>query len=330
MDKKQIMADYLNRVQLFNVINCCKIKSLFVVNYHRLYSGQLQTQFDENVFGISVDMFENHLKFFKKNFDIISEQDLLSMSLNGKIHKKCVLLTFDDGYIDNYQYAFPLLKSYNIPAIFFIATEAIERRRMGWWDIASYLIKKSTEKEIIIGQQKFQISHNDQRQEAIFYSKKLFTTTPFPQYKNLIKKISDSCRVAFPQRTEQDKQLMTWEQLNELSRNNIAIGSHTHSHRVLSTLDENEQFNELKKSKQILEQRINTMIQSLSYPVGGYPHFTDHTKSIAQKAGYKICFSHNTGINRRTFDTFNIKRFSPSKNFNILKGQLSLPSIFLY
>ena len=55
----------------------------------------------------------------------------------------------DDGYIDNYTLAYPLLKVLNLPAIFFISTSLIEERHLGWWDIIDYMLKKSRKNTIL-------------------------------------------------------------------------------------------------------------------------------------------------------------------------------------
>ena len=328
MAKKEIFANILNKTKVFDILSKLNQNNFFVFNYHRLYSSKLQTPFDEGVCEYTIDTFETHLKWIKNNFDVLSEKDVLNMSNDGKVPKRCALITFDDGYIDNYSLAFPLLKSYNLPAIFFIPTQAIDERVLGWWDIISYLIKKSPKEEIIIDSRKFQLLNHDQKEYAIAYFVNKFKTTPFTSYEKLIDILSVSCDVEIPSYAEQSEQLMTWENLNEVIGHNITIGSHTHTHRVLNTLDENEQFNELQKSKKILENKLNCKINSLSYPVGEYSHFSTATKKIAKKAGYKICFSNSTGFNKNSIDPYDIKRFGLSSVPNIMKGQLVLPSVF--
>lgn len=329
MSKKEVLANILNKTKVFDVLSALNRNNFFVFNYHRLYSSPLQTQFEEGVYEHTADTFEAHLKWIKKNFDVLSEKDVLQMSKVCKVSKRCALITFDDGYIDNYRLAFPLLKSYNLPAIFFIPTQAIDERALGWWDILSYLIKKTLKPEISIDSRKFQLLHYSQREYTIEYFVNKFKTTPFTNYEKLIDALSVCCEVDIPSYTEQSEQLMTWGHLNEVvSSQLVAVGSHSHTHRVMNTLDENDQLNELQKSKLILENKLNCKINSLAYPVGEYAHFSAVTKKMAQKAGYKICFSNNTGVNKKGFDSYDIKRVGLSSIPNIMRGQLHIPSVF--
>ncbi|WP_339134468.1 MAG: polysaccharide deacetylase family protein [Candidatus Electrothrix sp. GW3-4] len=188
--------------------------------------------------------------------------------------------------------------------------------------------QKIKRKKYIYQQQENPLLNEEQKKYAIAYFLDKMKTTPYENNKELLKTLSCACNVDIPSPEKQSGQLMTWEQLNEVTEHNIAIGSHTHTHRVLSTLNEREQFHELEKSKKILEQRLGDTIHSMSYPVGGYLHFSDQTKALAQQAGYKLCFSYETGFNRKRIDAYNVKRIGLSGVTSIMKGQLFMPSVF--
>jgi peptidoglycan/xylan/chitin deacetylase (PgdA/CDA1 family) len=82
-------------------------------------------------------------------------------------------------------------------------------------------------------------------------------------------------------------------------RGGMAIGSHTHSHHVLSQLDTNRQFEELSESRAILKKELGVETDALAYPVGGRISFTDQTQKAARDAGYRAAFSFYGGTNRR-------------------------------
>ena len=85
---------------------------VYCFNYHRIGNPE-QTAFDPNVFSCTAEIFEQHLHFFQKHFEIISTDDLLDLYPNNSVSKKYAVITFDDGYQDNYQFAYPLLKQLN-------------------------------------------------------------------------------------------------------------------------------------------------------------------------------------------------------------------------
>ena len=326
MRGKKVLATIFDKTQIINISSMFQRNVLIVINYHRIYQDTIATKFDKGVFTHSVDDFEKQMKWLKHNADFLSEDDVIYFAKHKKsFPRRCILITFDDGYKDNYKLVFPILKYLNIPAIFFIPTKAIINRELGWWDMISYFINNSSKKSIIIHSEKIAIEHHCEKDKAIKYLLHVMKISKRSDTKNLLKILAHECDVDFPTRTEQSKQLMSWDEIREVSTQNIAIGSHTHTHKVLSSLSNEEQLKELRLSKSLLEEKLNEAIKSVAYPVGGSLVFTEQTKTLAQLAGYEIGFSFNTGINHSyIIDKFDIKRIYTSHNFSIFKSTITL------
>jgi len=89
----------------------------------------------------------------------------------------------------------------------------------------------------------------------------------------------------------------------------MAIGSHTHSHHVLSQLEPERQFEELSSSRAILKQQLGAAPEAIAYPVGGKSSFTEETQNAAFKAGYRAAFSFYGGVNSPgKISAFDVKR----------------------
>ena len=88
------------------------------------------------------------------------------------------------------------------------------------------------------------------------------------------------------------------------------IGSHTHSHAVLSQLGPERQYEELSKSRAILKEQLGVEADALAYPVGKRNSFTEETQRLASEVGYRAAFSFHGGTNLsgRT-SPYNICRF---------------------
>ena len=85
---------------------------IYCFNYHRI-GDEATSQFDPNVFSCTAEQFEQHIKFYKAEFTVISVDELIiKINNNSPIDKKYAVITFDDGYIDNYSIAFPILKKH--------------------------------------------------------------------------------------------------------------------------------------------------------------------------------------------------------------------------
>jgi peptidoglycan/xylan/chitin deacetylase (PgdA/CDA1 family) len=329
--KKEKLARIFKKTGINHALGLIPLSHLIVLNYHRIYNDVLDTLFDEQVFGPSVEEFEQQILWLKEVASVLSEEDLLRIVRDQKpLPRRSALITFDDGYKDNYELAVPILKKLAVPAIFFIPTQIVNERKLGWWDIISYLVKRTNRSYIKFNGCEFSFNNDSERFSAIGKILKIMKTSKYETTKDLVEKLAESCRVEMPSQTMQSDQLMTWDEIKDSSRNGIAIGSHTVSHRVLAMIDPAEQKIELEESKAALEDHLGHPIHSLSYPVGGYSSFTHETKSLAMAAGYTIAFSFNTGYNHhRISDPFNVKRIAPPQDWTVFQTTFMAPRLFI-
>ena len=290
--KKDALASVLFHSGILKSCHLLQNKYLICLSFHRIKEDhQIEDSFYpfcDELFGPSESQFYQQMKWIKKNAYALSEQELLeSVEKEKTLPPRSLMITFDDAYLDNYRLAYPILKSLNLPAMYFVPTEMITDRRLGWWDITAYLIKYCKNSAILFRGISYLLSENPlQRTPAIRAIQELFKTLPADQTQSLLQELALCCEVNLPPLSVQSQELMSWEQVQEVSKSVIQIGSHTHSHRVLATLDLPEQLYELRESRRILEEKLQKPIQSLAIPVGGYEHFTTETQELGEEAGY--------------------------------------------
>jgi len=326
--KKLLLSKLLYFTNVLNLFRIFSSRKLIVCNFHRIYYNNKHTEFDNGVFGPSLAQFTANISWLKRHTHILSAENLLEIIYNNReLNKPSTLITFDDGYIDNFTLAYPVLKQLNVPAIFFIPTDQIETRQLGWWDLIAYIVKKTRKKSIMLSNETIELINPF---DAITKLHNTMKTMPFDNNINLIDKLSEVCDVPFPDKEVQSKELMTWDQICEVSNNGITIGSHTHSHRVLNTLNIEDQHDEMLLSKQILENKSKREVFALSYPVGNYNHFSEETMNAARNIGYKLGFSFSNGINYQgSINPFDIKRAGIPYEKEIFASSLSLPKVFI-
>ena len=311
MGKKELLARICDGAGLLPWIRKFQRSQIVIINYHRIEpaGGVGGVPFDEGVYGPSQAAFERQVGWLGRNFDVVSESDLLSLVRAGRFQGRYAAITFDDGYSDNYTLAYPVLRATNTPAIFFICPDIINQRRVGWWDVIAYLVKRSAKKSVTIRGTDFAIAGN--RRDAIRQLQGLMKLRKATETAGLLEEISAACGVPLPDARLESEQFMTWEQVREVNANGVAIGSHTHTHRVLATLDEPSQRWELEQSKQELERQLQKTVRTLAYPVGGYEHFMPPTMRTAAECGYEGAFSFHTGANYSGgLNPYNLKRIA--------------------
>ena len=115
-------------------------KSLTVVNYHRIDNPH-RTDFDSFKPNVSAtpDDFNRQMDYLGKWFNVVSMSDILQW-LDGQkaLPPYAALITFDDGYLDNYIFGYPILRQHDFPALIFLTTEHIGTDAPFYWDMAAY------------------------------------------------------------------------------------------------------------------------------------------------------------------------------------------------
>jgi peptidoglycan/xylan/chitin deacetylase (PgdA/CDA1 family) len=317
MSKTQFLADLLYHSGLLRPISFCQPKQTVVLTYHRIRPDRRgeESLLQDQVFGPTQAAFEQQMKWLKQNFEVLSESELLATVLAPKYRGRYAAITFDDGYRDNYDLAYPVLRAHSLPAIFFVCPGLLDARQLGWWDLIAYFIKQSERPSIELFSEVILLEAR--KEEAIAKLNDWMKERPHTATANLMEALSKACEVPFPDREFQDRQLMTWEQVREVSKNGVAVGSHTSTHPVLATLDETSQRRELAESKSALEQKLNSTVRTLAYPVGSYRNFTAATMRIARECGYEAAFSFHSGGNiPGTVNSFNVRRIAAPDRLN--------------
>jgi peptidoglycan/xylan/chitin deacetylase (PgdA/CDA1 family) len=326
---KAQLSHVLYRAKVFEYLSLGSTDSLIVFNYHRIREHhQDSTQFHDEVFGPTLAEFIEQITWLRQHTRIINETELLEMLASGRpFANRCSMITFDDGYRDNFTLAFPVLERYEVAATFTIPSEIITSRRLGWWDIISYFVKNTSKKTIELDGTLYSFMASRQAVMNSIISR--IAREPYAFTRGLLDRLSAACEVDFPSREAQSAELMTWEEVRRVSRSVVSIGSQTHTHPVLATMDRGDQMCELATSKSVLEREIGKPVSSIAYPVGGYTHFTSETKEVARLCGYSIGYSFATGVNTVSkLDRFDIKRVSSPVTAAFLAAKASYPAFF--
>ena len=259
--------------------------------------------------------FKMHLEALKNFFAIISLDQAVDRvaSLSNSSGKPICCLTFDDGWADFYEYAYPLLKSFNVPATVFLPTDYISSTKKFWTDVLAELIEKDIELKVD------SVSSNNSLKETIFKINRLKTAFEkkleyaienlknYPQH--IIEKIlKDSASSYEPSIRDNMPLFLNWEQIRKMKSSSlISFGSHTCRHRILTTLKEEEISSELEESKKkLLEENVcDKGFIPFCYPNGNY---NSKIVRMVRKTGYHMAVTTNNGWNKTQADLFTLKR----------------------
>ncbi len=282
-----------------------------VLMYHRIADSQADVW---NI-AISPENLEEQLKYLKKAGRVIPLKELVKEVRNKKIKKNSVVITFDDGYADNFYIAKPLLEKYNLPATFFIPSINIGQQKEFWWDELEQIILYTKELpssiSITINDITIELSLNDENKltDEIISRQiawKAYEEPPSTLRCDIFLKIWEALK---PLKNEQQQeylktirswagcnissrpqyQCMSIEQMKILAENELfTIEAHSSTHAALAFHDKSFQDKELISNKNYLEKILNKKIDMLAYPYGSYN--TDTIKA-ATGAGFEFAFT---------------------------------------
>jgi len=272
--------------------------SLLVLNYHRIGNPE-DDSFDPGVFSATADQFNDQIAYLKRHLSLTTLDEALAFldgTSQGK--RRCrVLITFDDGYLDNYEIAFPILRSHGVQGVFFLATSVVGSCQVPWWDHIAYLVKTARRRKFTLSYPA-DLSVDIDKDGLVISLRDILKLYKRPDNFDPARFIQ-----SVAQETEGDdvpstlRRFLNWDEAREMTRDGMVIGSHTHSHHVLSQLDAERQFEELSSSRAILKEQLGVEVNALAYPVGGHDSFTAQTRQLACDAGYRIAFSFYGGTN---------------------------------
>jgi len=292
---------------------------VYSFNYHRI-GDYNKTKFDPNIFSCDEEQFEKQVVFFKSNFDVISASELTDIINTKKSPKdRYALLTFDDGYIDNYTIAYPILKRANCPATMFIVTDFIDKQIVPWWDEVAWLIKNNDENFLDVSN--WSLPKNIKTlpiHDKIKVILRSFKDNKVLSIKEKLNILRNDAANKIDLRSCNEQLFMTWDMVREMANNNIDIGSHTCTHQILSHLSVSMQLLELKNSKEIIEREIKKRVTAFAYPVGGANAFTPNTMELVKNNGYDHALTFIANINTDpTQNKYCLNRFSIDNNSSI-------------
>jgi len=222
---------------------------------------------------ITPEHLENIIDFFKKrNYEFISLDDLVAIrSSPSRRKRKCVVFTFDDGYIDNYLYAYPIFKKNNIPFTIYVATNLPDSKATLWWYLLEDMVvnRASVRMEMDGAEMTFRTETIKEKEIAFNKIRYWFALADEEKLSILLNSLFRGSEEQIAAKTKELS--MTWQQIGDLSKDPlVTIGSHTVNHFPLNSLTAEKSTYEILESKKIIESHIKKEVKHFCYPLGSH------------------------------------------------------------
>jgi len=305
MSKREIAGKVLELSGLGRVVRkVMPWSGIVIFNYHRIGDGA-GSRLNRDLWSATEEDFDAQIRFFKSNFDVIGQDDLADV-LRRK-SGRYIQVTFDDGYMDNYKIAYPILKSHGVRATFFIATGMLDNPRVPWWDEIAWMVRGS---DAYFGA-------DSERSSVVQSLCSVYRPLAAKKDEAFLNLLADA--MATGRATPEDaKDLwMTWDVVREMRAGGMYFGGHTVSHCELGRLTKEEQSREIRGCKERLEAELGEPMTTFSYPFGEEFAFNKDTLACLKEEGVSFAYSYYGGYqDYRTDEPLDLKRFAMERHMS--------------
>lgn len=290
-----------------------------ILSFHRIVENPTQADSTPSLPYLTARNFESLLQYLKEKYHILSLDEWVS----SQKKPAGVILTFDDGWKDNFTYAFSLLKKYEVPAVIYLTVSLVGTRKTLWQvrlfgllcNLDPQKVQNLADPEIRrklngIWESGFKI-------ESFRALTSFLKTKPNQQILNLVADLEGN------EEELAEQHFLGWEEIKEMRKSGICFGSHTLNHVILTRENKETIKEELDLSKEILEKHLKTEIHHFAFPNGEFNH---NIKSMVQQAGYVSAVTIREDLNSDGTDKYELNRIEMEENkVTDLKGKFCRP-----
>ena len=234
--------------------------------------------------------FARQLDYLTRHYQVVSLQDMVVQLQHGRLEDRCVAITFDDGFRDNYRFALPLLRERGLPATVFVVADVLDNAAVLWMHRLAYLANTcGVEKVLHAARSALPAASPDiaDFHEAWPRFKEEITCGLEAQERDrLLNTMCDALGVYPDRAPEADHLYLRSADIGEMRMHGVDFGAHGATHTALSAMSTDQQKEELRRGWEAVVAWADGSPPPLAYPFGEPRHYTPSSRSLAQEAGH--------------------------------------------
>jgi peptidoglycan/xylan/chitin deacetylase (PgdA/CDA1 family) len=298
-----------------------------ILAYHRIEESRNDFDYDASLISASTKNFAEQMKYLSEHYHVISLDDFMKYH-NKKINppKNSVVITFDDGYLDSYKNAYPVLKKYDLPATIYLTTGAVEDKNIFWWDKLAYVISKTNVAHIenqILGRLSLD---NTSRKKTFSRIKYILKDMAEKEKNKIIDTLAKQLKVKFPK----EDMFLNWAQISQMQKNHVSFGAHTVTHPILTNVSLKKAEQEIVESRNTIEQKLKTKITMFAYPNGHESDFNDEIIKILKKNKFSCSTTYIPGWTDKDSDPYRLNRVFVKYEDNLIMFKNKLTGLDIF
>lgn len=289
-----------------------------ILLYHRVTDCDDLLDYAPNGISVTPETFEAHVRYLSTRYTLINLSELICrLESSMALPENACVITFDDGWRDNYDTAFPILKRYGVPATIFLATSFIDGGIWYWEERSKFLLaylydsyaKGEEDLRAALARSFVGIGVKELPRLAPAAVPAFLTEAinlvrgggigDGPAFVKELEAVLDTHQLREP------RQFLSWDEVREMSENGVEFGAHTQSHASLTQCTETEAEKEIDGSRNAIHARLNDARDVFAYPYGKTSH--DVRRRVVA-SGFQCACTTELGRVDRYSDLYNLPR----------------------
>ncbi|HVV51585.1 MAG TPA: polysaccharide deacetylase family protein [Polyangia bacterium] len=274
-----------------------------VLMYHRIVDR------DRSLVGLPIEIFAAQMRWVRDNCDPIEPEAIGERVRDGRRGKPAVLVTFDDGYRDYHDLAYPVLEKLGIPAVVFLATSFMDEGGMMWTDEVQWAALSTQRARVKLpwAAADGEIALPDAAARAALGAKARGHLKKLPDEERRAAVKALVAELGAP--PARDRLMLTWDEVRATS-GLTRFGGHSHTHPILSRLERAAAEREIRTCRDRIAAETGKTPTTFAYPNGQPADYTGETQEILRAHGFTTVYATTEGIAGADTDWMAIRRLA--------------------
>lgn len=224
---------------------------------------------DEDAYfgGIPPRTFARQIRYLASRYRPLSLSELLDhVRERSPVPDNSFVLTFDDGWRDNYTEAFPVLREHGVPAMIYLVSRSIDTGELPWPQRIGWVLQHASVEEVTLPApigRSFALRSDGDRRRALAAIKACRETLGLDELEGVADELAERCGVEPPR-----DRMLTWDQVREMRRHGIEFGAHTVSHPLMARLTPEQARWQFEEAKRVIERGLGETVRHFAFPAG--------------------------------------------------------------
>ena len=274
-----------------------------------------------------IKSFEQQMSYLKRWYHIIPLDEIV-VNIKNKEKFSCptIVITIDDGFKDNYDLAYPILRSFNLPATIFLTSGLINTQKAPWVDEIGIALSNTEITELHVGElfeeEVVTISSNEHKAKTLHRIYEKLVSLDHKKKAYLVAALLSTLKENAYLETR-ERFMLSWEEIEKMSQNNISFGAHTLTHPTLSRMSFEDAVHEIIESKRVIEKQLGIRVKHFAIPNGKNGDFTEDLRKFCRNGEFESVSFTNFGYVTNETDPYSLPRVCPDARLCVFAVELA-------